>query len=59
MKPDEFGGTQPTLIVGNQQHKLPDYCTVLDFNQDGCTITDLRRSDDLSVNWADSEHEDL
>jgi hypothetical protein len=53
-----IGGYQPKTISGTSPVPLVK-CYAIIPDQNGCVISNLKRSDNLSINWADSAHLNL
>ena len=54
-----IGGYQPKTITGTSVTPLKFRCYAIIPDNNGCVISELRRSDDDSINWADSSHLNL
>lgn len=54
----EIGGYQPITISGTSPVSLTK-CFAIIPDMNGCIIASLKRSDNTSINWADSNHLNL
>lgn len=53
-----IGGYQPKTITGTSAVPLTKCYAIIPDNN-GCVISELRRSDNAAINWADSSHLNL